>query len=133
MLDEAGYLHLGDRKKDMVLVGGMNIYPAEIEGVLEAHPSVKSAVGVGVPDEDMGQVLHAVVYTGQDQITGEELKNYLGERLERKKIPRDFTWTDAHLRGEDGKVRRAEVAAKVLEGWNARAEMSLVANPVAKL
>merc|ERR1712232_70527 len=64
MLDEAGYLHLGDRKKDMVLVAGTNIYPAEVEGVLERHPAIKSAVVVGVPDEDMGQVLHAVVYTG---------------------------------------------------------------------
>merc|ERR1719162_494502 len=71
MLDEDGYLHLGDRKNDMVLVGGTNVYPAEVEAALEQHTLVKSAVVVGVPDEEWGKVLHAVVYTGTNVVTAE--------------------------------------------------------------
>jgi len=113
MLDEDGCLHLGDRKNDMVLVGGTNIYPAEVEAALEQHPAVKSCAVVGVPDPDLGQVLHGVIYTGDDQVTDEELKLFLAERLERKKIPKAFSWWKEHLRGEDGKVRRSQVATWV--------------------
>uniref|UniRef100_A0A7S0FYH8 AMP-dependent synthetase/ligase domain-containing protein n=1 Tax=Pyrodinium bahamense TaxID=73915 RepID=A0A7S0FYH8_9DINO len=113
-IDEDGYLHLGDRRKDMVLVGGANIYPAEIEAVLEEHPAVKSAVVVGLPDADLGQALHGVLFTGGDTATSEELQLFLKERLESKKVPRQFTWAEDHLRGDDGKCRRAEVASWVL-------------------
>merc|ERR1719223_1805774 len=105
LLDEEGYLYLGDRKADMVLVGGTNIYPAEVEAVLEEHPQVKSAIVIGVPDDDMGQKLHAVLYTGEHVVGENDLKTFLSERLERKKIPKQFSFADDHLRGEDGKCR----------------------------
>eukprot|EP00930_Biecheleria_cincta_P015652 TRINITY_DN12986_c0_g1_i1.p1 TRINITY_DN12986_c0_g1~~TRINITY_DN12986_c0_g1_i1.p1 ORF type:complete len:847 (+),score=134.20 TRINITY_DN12986_c0_g1_i1:70-2610(+) len=124
LLDEDGYCHLGDRKKDMILIGGANVYPAEIEAELEAHPAVKSAVVIGVPDDDLGNILHAVVYTGQDQTTPEELTGFLKGRLARSKVPTGFTFTDQHLRGEDGKVRRSEVAAKIIEDRSAGREGS---------
>eukprot|EP00931_Biecheleriopsis_adriatica_P049519 TRINITY_DN28649_c0_g1_i1.p1 TRINITY_DN28649_c0_g1~~TRINITY_DN28649_c0_g1_i1.p1 ORF type:complete len:1321 (-),score=307.28 TRINITY_DN28649_c0_g1_i1:44-4006(-) len=113
MLDEEGYCFLGDRKKDMVLIAGQNIYPAEVEAALEENAAVKSAVVVGVPDADLGNVLHAVVYTGEETTTPDELKAFLADRLQRNKIPRGFSFADAHVRGEDGKVRRSEVAAWV--------------------
>jgi acetyl-CoA acetyltransferase family protein len=113
MLDQDGYCHLGDRKKDMILVGGVNIYPAEIEAALEAHPAVRSAVVVGVQDDDLGNALHAVVYSGQDKITVEELTDFLKDGLARFKVPASFSFVDYHLRGEDGKCRRSEVAAMV--------------------
>merc|ERR1719356_309906 len=113
MLDEDGCLHLGDRRNDMVLVGGVNVYPAEVEAALEAHPAVKSCVVVGVPDQDMGQVLHGVVFTGGDTVTGDELRLFLEERLDKKKVPRTWTWASEHLRGDDGKARRSDVAAWV--------------------
>lgn len=119
MLDEDGCLYLGDRKNDMVLVGGTNIYPAEVEAALEQHPAVKSCAVVGVPHPDLGQVLHGVVYTGEDKVTAEELQLFLGERLERKKIPRAFSWWTEHVRGEDGKVRRSQVAAWVASSTSA--------------
>eukprot|EP00933_Yihiella_yeosuensis_P012507 TRINITY_DN12123_c1_g1_i1.p1 TRINITY_DN12123_c1_g1~~TRINITY_DN12123_c1_g1_i1.p1 ORF type:complete len:570 (+),score=103.24 TRINITY_DN12123_c1_g1_i1:52-1710(+) len=113
MLDEDGFCHLGDRKKDMVLIGAANVYPAEVEAALEEHPGVKSAVVVGVPHEDLGNVLHAVIHSGGDVIDAKELDSFLRERLESHKIPRGFTFSDEHVRGEDGKVRRSEVAADV--------------------
>jgi len=113
MLDEDGYCHLGDRKKDMVLIAGQNIYPAEVEAALEENNSVKSAVVVGVPDADLGNVLHAVVYTGEDKVTPEDLHDFLKDRLQRNKIPRAFSFADSHVRGDDGKVRRSEIASWV--------------------
>lgn len=113
MLDEDGYVHLGDRQKDMVLIAGANVYPAEVEAVLEESPSVKSAVVVGVPDDDLGNVLHAVIYTGSEKIDIEQLTAFVKTRLSGNKVPRGYTFADAHVRGEDGKARRSEIAKTV--------------------
>lgn len=113
MLDEDGYCHLGDRQKDMVLIGGQNIYPAEVEAALEQHPAVKSAVVVGTHDDDLGNALHAVVYAGSENVTAEELRGFLTGHLSRHKIPKGFTFSEQHVRGLDGKVRRSEIAALV--------------------
>jgi len=113
LLDAEGYLHLGDRKADMVLIGGFNVYPAEVEAVLEHHPAVKSAVAVGVPDRDMGSVLHAVVYTGTDCVSCEELEAFCKERLSKPKVPKAFKFVDEHVRGADGKARRALIAKDI--------------------
>ena len=59
--DDDGYLYLGDRMQDMILSGGANIYPAEIEAVLQEHPGVRSVCVIGLPDEDQGNVVHAIV------------------------------------------------------------------------
>jgi len=112
MLDEDGCLHLGDRKNDMVLIGGMNIYPAEIEAALEQHPAIKSCAVVGIPDADLGKVLHGALYTGDDTVTPDELRIFLEERLQNQKIPRSWSFAKEHLRGDDGKVRRVEIAAE---------------------
>merc|ERR550514_787161 len=113
MLDDQGFLHLGDRKKDMVLVGGVNIYPAEVEAALEQHPKVKSCLVVGIPDQDLGQRLHGVVFTGSESVQDEELRGFLTTRLDRKKIPKSFSRAAEHLRGEDGKARRSQLAASL--------------------
>ena len=60
-LDEDGYLYLVDRKTDMILSGGANVYPAEIEGAIDAHPAVRSSAVIGLPDDDLGQRVHAIV------------------------------------------------------------------------
>jgi bile acid-coenzyme A ligase len=113
-LDADGYLYLSDRKSDMVLVGGVNVYPAEVESALDGHPLVASSCVVGLPDEDLGNVLHAVV-----QLTGplddDELAAYLAERLAPHKRPRTFERSDEPLRDEAGKVRRSAVRAACLE------------------
>jgi bile acid-coenzyme A ligase len=103
-LDAEGYLYLGDRRTDMILVGGANVYPAEIEGALEEHPSVRSACVIGLPDEELGQRLHAIVET--DALDAGALRAHLAERLSPGKIPKSFERVAEPLRDEAGKVRR---------------------------
>ena len=102
MLDEGGYLHLGDRKADMVLIGGVNVWPAEVEAVLEQHPAVRSAVVVGVPHSDLGSQLHAIVYTGTQVVAVEELRAFAAERLARVKVPQEFSFAQSRLHNDAG-------------------------------
>jgi len=104
-LDEEGYLHLVDRKTDMILSGGSNVYPAEVEAALEAHPAVRSSAAIGLPDEDLGQRIHALV-DAPDGVEVEALRAHLSERLVRYKIPRSFEFVPGPLRDDAGKLRR---------------------------
>lgn len=113
-MDQDGYLFLNDRVSDMVLVGGVNVYPAEVEAVLDAHPIVESSCVIGLPDEDLGNRLHAVIHvTGE--ITDEELLALVASQLAPHKRPRTFERVDTPLRDEAGKVRRSAVRAARLE------------------
>jgi len=107
--DEDGYLYLADRRADMILSGGANIYPAEIEAALNEHPSVHSCAVIGLPDEDLGQVVHGLMHAmpGASLPDDDELRAFLAERLVRYKVPRSFEWTDQPLRDDAGKVRRS--------------------------
>ncbi len=104
--DSDGYLYITDREGDMVLVGGRNVYPAEVESALEQHPLVASSCVVGVPHEDLGNVLHAIVQVDAPT-SDEELLAHLRERLVSYKLPRTFDRVTEPLRGDDGKVRRS--------------------------
>ncbi len=114
--DEDGYLYLGDRKGDMILSGGANIYPAEIESALAEHPAVLSSAVIGLPDEDLGKLVHAVVQVdpavGVDGVEEDELRRFLSERLVRYKVPRSFEFTLDVVRDDAGKVRRSALAAE---------------------
>ena len=111
-LDADGYLYLGDRSADMILSGGANIYPAEIESVIQEHPNVLSCAVIGFPDEDKGNVVHAIVEADTSKISEEELKTFLGERLVIYKVPRTFEFVDFALRDDAGKVRRSALRAE---------------------
>ena len=100
-----------DRKKDMIISGGANIYPAEVEGAIESHPSVRSAIVVGLPDEDLGQRVHALV-DAPSGITEQHLFDFLAEELVRYKIPRTVEFVDHPLRDDAGKARRSQLAAE---------------------
>ena len=108
-LDEDGYLYLSDRRTDMVISGGANIFPAEIEGALEAHPGVGGAVVVGLPDADLGQRVHAIVHprTPDAPPLAGDLMTFLSERLARYKLPYTYELVAEPLRDEAGKVRRS--------------------------
>lgn len=109
-LDEAGYLYIADRRTDMILCGGRNVYPAEIEAALNAHPAVRASVVIGLPDDDLGQRIHAIVET--DGVTAEQLRAHLGERLVTYKWPHSFEFVSAPLFNEAGKVRRSALRAE---------------------
>ncbi|HUL99605.1 MAG TPA: AMP-binding protein [Mycobacterium sp.] len=110
--DEDGYLYLSDRRVDMFTVGGRNVYPAEVEGALCAHPDVLSCLVVGMPDEDLGQVAYALVQAaGLDEASVIE---FLRDRIEAYKLPRTVEFVDMPLRDEAGKARRSAVRADVI-------------------
>jgi bile acid-coenzyme A ligase len=105
-LDEDGYLYLVERKTDMVVVGGSNVYPAEVEAALDAHPEVRSSAVIGLPDEDLGQRLHAI-YEADAELDAAELRAHLASHLAPHKIPRSFERVAEPLRDDAGKVRRS--------------------------
>jgi bile acid-coenzyme A ligase len=113
-IDADGYVYLGDRRTDMILSGGANIYPAEVEGALLACPGVVSCAVVGLPDDDLGERVHAVVQT-DGSTTVDAILAELGERLVRYKVPRSVELVDDPLRDDAGKVRRSAVRAAVIE------------------
>jgi bile acid-coenzyme A ligase len=113
MLDEDGYLYLSDRQTDMILAGGANIYPAEVEAAVDEHPRVRSCAVIGLPDDDLGNRVHAIVQTDDDTpIDSDELRTFLADRLVRYKIPRSFEFTTEPLRDDAGKLRRSALREK---------------------
>ncbi len=104
-LDADGYLYLSDRQTDMILAGGANIYPAEIEAALDEHPRVRSCAVIGLPDDDLGNTVHAILHTDDGTpIDADDLRAHLAERLVRYKIPRTFEFTTEPLRDDAGQV-----------------------------
>jgi bile acid-coenzyme A ligase len=93
-------------------VGGRNVYPAEIESALSAHPNVLSCLVVGVPDDDLGQVPHALVQG--DGLDEDAVLEFLADRLSSYKIPRSVEFTDTPLRDDAGKARRSAVRDEVI-------------------
>jgi bile acid-coenzyme A ligase len=114
-LDEDGYLYLTDRLNDMILVGGANVYPAEVEAALDEHPAVRSSCVIGLPDEELGSIVHALVQA-PPEVSDDELRAHLAERLAPYKIPRSFERSEGYLRDDAGKVRRAALRAERLAG-----------------
>jgi bile acid-coenzyme A ligase len=113
-VDEDGYLYLADRRTDMILVGGANVYPAEVESALDEHPLVQSSCVIGFPDDDMGNKIHAIVQP-KAGLTEEMLHKHLAEKLVTYKRPRTFEFIDEPLRDDAGKVRRPALRAERLE------------------
>lgn len=103
--DADGFLYLADRRTDMILVGGHNVYPAEVEAALEAHPAVQSCAVVGLPDDDLGNLIHAIVHA-TPKVSEAELSAHLADRLSGYKRPRSFEFVTEPLRDDAGKVRR---------------------------
>ena len=110
-VDEDGYLYLGDRAADMILSGGANIYPAEVEFAIQEHPAVRSVAVIGLPDDDKGNTVHAIIEADASDVTEAELREFLGERLVVYKIPRTFEFVPEALRDDAGKVRRSALRA----------------------
>lgn len=110
-MDEDGFLYLADRQTDMILSGGANIYPAETEAAIDAFPGVRSSAVIGLPDDDMGNLVHGIV-DAPGGIDVDALQAHLAETLSRYKIPRTFEFVDAPVRDDAGKVRRSQLRAE---------------------
>jgi bile acid-coenzyme A ligase len=130
-MDEEGYVYLADRRTDLILRGGANIYPAEVEAALDAHPDVGSSVAIGLPDTEMGQRVHAIVQPkahASGRLNVADLQEFLMDRIARYKVPESYEFTDDYLRDDAGKVRRSalrnERVAWLREGRPFRIEIT---------
>jgi len=117
--DEDRFLYLNDRRVDMFTVAGRNVYPAEIESALSAHPKVLSCLVVGVPDADLGQVPHAIVQA--DGLDEAAVTSFLAERISSYKVPHTVEFSDTPLRDDAGKARRSAVRDEIIARRQAQA------------
>ncbi|MGJ9413226.1 AMP-binding protein [Aeromicrobium sp. CF4.19] len=109
-VDEDGFLFLCDRKNDMIISGGVNVYPAEIEAVVITHPRVADCAVFGAPDPDLGEkVVLAVALLDGEQLEGETLRDYVRERLASHKVPKIVDFHQELPRQESGKVMRRQL------------------------
>ena len=109
-LDAEGYLYVLDRRDDLIVSGGENVYPAEVEATLLAHPSVAEAGVVGVPDIEWGRTVAAVVVLADGcRTTPEELIAFCRQRLAAYKVPRSISFREALPRNASGKLLRREL------------------------
>jgi bile acid-coenzyme A ligase len=112
-VDEAGYLYPADRRTDLIITGGANVYPAEVEAALLEHPSVRDAAVIGLLDPDWGKRVHAVIELepGQTRPRPDQLEQHCRERLARYKVPKSYHFVDRLPRDEAGKLRRGSLLA----------------------
>jgi fatty-acyl-CoA synthase len=111
MVDEDGFLHLLGRRKEMIIRGGYNVYPREVEDRLHAHPAVLDVAVVGLPDEVLGEISCACIIPVEGAIvTGEEIKEFCRETLAEYKVPDIVRFLDGFPMTGSGKVRRVELA-----------------------
>ena len=115
--DEDGFYYICDRKKDMIISGGVNIYPAEIEHALELHGDVLEAAVFGIPSEEWGESVHAVVVARpKSGLDSDGVAAYAREHLAGYKVPRSVSFVDEIPKTGSGKILKRELAGTVLEG-----------------
>ena len=111
--DEDGYLFIVDRKKDMIIAGGFNIYPREIDEVLFQHPKVLEAVSIGIPDPYRGETVKAyIIVKPGERATEEEIINFCKEKLAAYKVPKSIEFRDSLPKSAIGKVLRKILRAE---------------------
>jgi long-chain acyl-CoA synthetase len=109
-MDEDGYFFIVDRKKDLIIRGGYNVYPREIEEVLYEHPAIQEAAVVGVPHDELGEeVGAAVVLKDGESLDADELKSYVKEQVAAYKYPRRVWFVDELPKGPTGKILKREI------------------------
>lgn len=108
--DENGYFYIVDRKKDMIIVGGYNVFPREVEEVLYSHPDIIEAAVVGMPQDDLGEEVHAHVVLKKDSnVTKEDIINFCNENLVKYKLPAVIHFKDELPKGPTGKILKKDL------------------------
>jgi bile acid-coenzyme A ligase len=119
-VDAEGYLYIADRRVDLIITGGANVYPAEVEAALHDHPAIADLAVVGVPDEEWGKRVHAIVQPADPAhppaVT--ELDAWARARITSYKVPKTYEIVDELPRNEAGKIRRSALADARESGWN---------------
>jgi long-chain acyl-CoA synthetase len=121
-VDEDGYLYLVDRKKDMIISGGENVYSTEVENALYQHPMVREAAVIGVPDEKWGEAVRAVVtLTDGASLTETELVEFCAIRLADYKVPKSVEFCEGELpKSGAGKILKKELRERYWQGRDRR-------------
>ena len=109
-LDEEGYLTIVERKKDLIIRGGFNVYPRDVEEVLNRHPAVIEAAVIGIPSERMGEEVKAVVVT-REKVSAEALIEFCQQHLANYKTPSSIEFVDALPRNTIGKIDKKVLRA----------------------
>lgn len=112
--DEEGYFYIVDRKKDMIIVGGYNVYPREVEEVLYKHPEIVEAAVVGIPDQNLGEEVLAYVVLKDENITTEALHAFCREHLVKYKCPKEIIILDELPKNTTGKILRRNLKDQAL-------------------
>ncbi|WP_027417667.1 fatty acid--CoA ligase family protein [Aneurinibacillus terranovensis] len=115
-MDEDGYIFIVDRKKDMIIVGGFNVYPREVEEALYQHSSIVEAVVIGVPDENFGEAVHAYVVTKDHTLTEESIQEYCRGELAKYKVPHKVIFIEDLPKNTTGKIMRRVLRDQVMRG-----------------
>jgi bile acid-coenzyme A ligase len=111
-LDEDGYLFMADRRVDMIVTGGANVFPAEVEEALSEHPGVADVVVVGLADPEWGRRVHAIVQVSDPAVGADEVITFARSRLAPYKVPKTVEFVDAIPRSEAMKLNRAQLTAE---------------------
>ncbi len=111
-LDEAGYLFIEDRKKDVIIVSGFNVYPNEVENVVTSHPDVVEAAAIGIPSEESGEAVKIFVVRKHDEVTVDELLAHCRKELTAYKVPDVVEFVSELPKSNVGKVLRRELKAR---------------------
>jgi long-chain acyl-CoA synthetase len=109
LIQEDGYIRIVDRKKDMIIVSGFNVFPNEIEDVVTSHPKVVECAAVGIPDAKSGEAVKVYVVPTKEGVTANELKEFCRERLTAYKVPKHFEFRDELPKSNVGKILRREL------------------------
>ncbi len=114
VMDADGYVRIVDRKKDMIVVSGFNVYPNEVEDVLAAHPAVREAAVIGVPDPESGEAVKAFIVTSDPGLSAETLRAYVRAHLTGYKVPKLYEFRDELPKSNVGKILRKDLRAEAL-------------------
>ncbi len=113
-MTEEGFVKIVDRKKDMILVSGFNVYPNELEDVICSHEKVLEAAAIGVPDEKSGEVVKIFVVKKDESLTQDELMKYCREQLTSYKVPKSIEFRKELPKTNVGKILRKDLRAEAL-------------------
>ena len=113
---QSAHLYIHDRVKDMIVSGGENIYPAEIENALMKHPDIADVAVIGVPSDKWGETVKAMVTRSNDDLTPEAVMAFAREHLAAYKCPTSVDWIDILPRNPSGKILKTELRKPFWEG-----------------
>jgi bile acid-coenzyme A ligase len=118
-VDDDGFLYIADRRVDLIVSGGANVYPAEVEAALSEHPDLEDVAVIGVPDEEWGRRVHAIIQVPAEPVTvtAADLDRHCRERLTSYKVPKTYEFVRELPRNEAGKIRRSALVTERESGW----------------